>query len=304
MSNKNNIFIRLLFILIPVLIISCSKNESETGTTDKVVVIQGGPYQHKIMSAVSSDGLIWTKEPGIRLEHASVPCAISEENRVFLYYVDADRGTGQPESVGCAASTDGLIFQKQLFNITGLGVRKAVDPGIMKDAEGNFRLYYLASNASGDPASEAGLHEIHLALSVDGIHFTSQGAVFRYEGLVDPDVFFYKGTWFMYVFSITKGETIIASSSDGKDFVYKQAMNPRNWGTVAPVLLENGNLRLYAFEQKVPTANAVCSFISSNGVDWIQEAGTRITGTTGAQITDPYVVKWKGIYKMYYKTNL
>ena len=306
MSLNKKKFIRILILLAIVLNFGCHKQDdvSDTVPAGNSATTPGGPYQHKIISATSNDGLNWTTDAGIRLLHASVPCAVADDNKVFLYYVDADRGQGMPESVGCAVTTDGLNFQKQLFNIAGLGVRKAVDPSIMKDSDGNFRLYYLASNASGDPASETGLHEIHLATSRDGVNFTSQGSVFRYEGLVDPDVFFYKGTWFMYVYSITKGETVIATSADGKDFTYKQAMIPKDWGTVAPLLLDDGKLRLYAFEQKVPVGNSICSFLSTNGIDWTQDPGKRLTGKSNEQLTDPYVVKWKGIFRMYYKTNL
>jgi hypothetical protein len=105
----------------------------------------------------------------------------------------------------------------------------------------------------------------------------------------------------MYVFS--KNQTIIATSSDGKSFVYKQAMVPQGWGTVAPVVLDDGRLRLYAFDQRTATGNAVRSFISSNGIDWVQEPGERLVGGKLEQITDPYVVRWKGSYKMYFKSD-
>jgi hypothetical protein len=107
----------------------------------------------------------------------------------------------------------------------------------------------------------------------------------------------------MYVFDLVKGETIIATSSDGYSFSYKQSLSLKNWGTVAPILLDNGTLRLYAFEQKKPTGNSFCSFISSNGIDWLIEDGIRLQAATGDQITDPFVVRWKDSLRMYYKIN-
>jgi hypothetical protein len=261
----------------------------------------GGPYTHKVLSASSPDGLSWTRDEGVRLEHASVPSAVVAGDRVFLYYVDADRGPGLPESVGCAVSTDGLRFERQPFAVEGLRALKAVDPGIVLGDDGTFRLYYLASNESGDPARESSDHEIHLAVSKDGIRFQFDSVAFSYPALVDPDVFFHKGTWFMYVFA-GRG-TAIATSADGRRFTYKQMLEPPGWGTVAPIRLADGRLRLYAFDQRTPVGNVVRSFVSENGFDWKQEPGDRMVGGPREQITDPYVVRWKGGYKMYFKSG-
>lgn len=128
---------------------------------------QNGPYQHQIHSATSADGLTWTRDGGVRLDHASVPCALAESDRIFLYYVDADRGPGLPESAGCAVSSNGLDFVKQPFVINGLPTYKALDPSILKDGTGTFRLYYFGSNAGGAPGAATNNHEIHLATSFD-----------------------------------------------------------------------------------------------------------------------------------------
>jgi len=262
---------------------------------------QGGPFTHKVLSASSKDGLVWTRDAGVRVEHASVPCALTAGDRIFLYYVDANRGPGLPESVACAVSSDGLAFERQPFAIDSMRSVKAVDPSVMRDQDGTFRLYYLASNAPGDPAGEPQDHEIHLALSDDGIRFRHQGTAFRYAALVDPDVFLYKNMWFMYVFG-GRG-TLIATSGDGYRFTYRQVLDLPGWGTVAPILLDDGRLRLYAFEQRRPGGNSVRSFISSNGLDWVPEPGDRLVAAPDEQITDPFVVRWKGGYKMYFKVE-
>ena len=71
--------------------------------------------------------------------------------------------------------------------------------------------------------------------------------------------------------------------------------------TVAPVPLEDGRLRLYAFEQRRPGGNSVRSFLSANGIDWTAEPGERLVAAVGEQITDPFVIRWQGGYKMYFK---
>jgi len=111
-----------------------------------------GPYTHKICSASSEGGLEWNRDPGVRMEHASVPCAVAaDDERILLYFVDADRGPGQFESVGCAVSTDGMNFQKTPFFIEGLPADKALDPCVVRDASGRFRLYYFGSTSIGLP---------------------------------------------------------------------------------------------------------------------------------------------------------
>ena len=259
----------------------------------------GGPYQHKILSASSTDGINWSLDRGVRLEHASVPCAIADGNRILLYYVDADRGPGLPESIACAISTDGINFIKQPFDIKGMTTRKALDPAVMRTPSSQFRLYYLASNASGDPGKDLEPHQIHLALSDDGINFGYDKPVFTYPGLVDPDVFVLNDRWFMYVPS--KGSTIIATSTDGREFTYLQQLYLNNWATEAPIKLEDGSLRMYAFQEGKPTGNAVHSFRSNNGIDWIEEPSDRLVAADGEKITSPSVVRWGNGYKMFYK---
>ena len=259
----------------------------------------GGPYAHQVLSASSRDGVTWTRDDGVRLEHASVPCAVVFKDRIFLYFVDANRGEGQEESVGCAVSDDGLRFDRQKLVIDGMTARKAVDPSILIDREGKFRLYYFASSARGDPARDESPHEIHLATSDDGIRFRNVGKVFSHADLVDPDVFFFKDAWFMYVFA--RGDTLIATSPDGRDFTYKGPLALRGWGTVAPIPLDDGRLRLYAFDQRKQRANSVRSFLSKDGLEWTAEEGDRLAGAEEEQITDPYVIRFKDAYKMYFK---
>ncbi len=259
-------------------------------------------YLHQVHSATSVDGINWTRDAGVRVDHASVPCVATTSNRVFLYYVDGDHPTNQPESVACSVSTNGLDFVRQPFAINGMTTLKAVDPSILRDANGVFRLYYFGSNQGGDPGSATNDHEIHLATSLDGTNFTEVGTAFAHPWLVDPDVFTYQGGWFMYVFKIGTG-TIIATSADGTNFTYSQVLALPGWGTTAPVLLDDGRLRLYAFDQTQALGNSVRSFTSTNGLTWTQEAGTRLLASTNEQITDPFVVRWQGGWKMYFKSS-
>ncbi|MBI4910078.1 MAG: hypothetical protein HY820_41050 [Acidobacteria bacterium] len=263
-----------------------------------------GIEAHWVGSATSEDGLRWTRDEGVRLSRASVPCAINDnDERVLLYFVEPPNQPGRPETVACAVSANGMDFERErAFQIEGLSTLKAVDPSILKDDDGRFRLYYLASNHQGDPASGPNPHAIHMALSDDGIRFRESGSVFEYPDLVDPDVFRVPatGAWLMYVFAGNRG-TIISRSTDGQQFQFEGTMSPPGWGTTAPVTLPDGRLRLYAFDQRTPIGNAVRSFLSEDGINWTQEAGDRIAANPDEQITDPFVIPWRGGWKMYFK---
>ncbi len=261
-----------------------------------------GIETHQVMSASSPDGLTWTRDEGIRLARASVPCAINDgDRRVLLYFVQPPEQPGRPETVACAVSTDGLRFQPEpAFRIEGLSTLKAVDPSIVKDEAGRFRLYYLASNHPGDPAGGPNPHAIHLALSDDGIRFRETGPVFEHPDLVDPDVFRLADQWLMYVFA--RDATIIARSADGLRFTYEGVLSLPGWGTTAPVTLPDGRLRLYAFDQRTPAGNAIRSFLSADGIHWTAEPGERLRADPGEQITDPFLIPWRGGYKMYFKS--
>ncbi|MFB3827066.1 MAG: hypothetical protein ACE15B_09860 [Bryobacteraceae bacterium] len=262
---------------------------------------QGGIEEHWVGSATSPDGLAWTRDEGVRISRASVPCAINDgDRRVLIYFVQPPGEPGKPETVACAVSEDGMKFERNPdFHIDGLSTLKAVDPSILRDESGTFLLYYLASNHPGDPAAGPDPHAIHMALSEDGIRFREAARVFEYPGLVDPDVFRFGGQWWMYVFARTA--TIIARSADGRRFTYEGELSPPGWGTTAPLLLPDGRLRLYAFDQRSPAANVVRSFLSTDGVNWTAEPGDRLRANPGEQITDPFVIPWRGGYKMYFK---
>lgn len=257
-----------------------------------------GPYFHQVYSASSAGGLNWAFDDILLLDHASVPAAVvTPEGNLRIYYVDASTA---PENANCAESNDGgRTFTVLECTIAGMTASKAVDPSIVLLDDGRYRLYFYGS-AAGDPGTLIE-HSIYSAISEDGIHFTEEAEVFTYPGLVDPDVFWNGQEWLMYVFALNQG-TIAAHSADGLSFQYLGLLNPQDWGTTAPVHLEDGSLRLYAFNQ--PQASMIASFRSTDGISWTQEDGVRLIAPEGYHITDPFVVQLPdGSWKMVYKTG-
>lgn len=288
-------FRRLMMLLLGLVVVSGLNPRIETLAAPRQ---DGGPFFHKVYSASSSDGLNWTPDNRVLLDHASVPCAIvTPEGYIRLYYVDAST---IPENVNCAESRDGgQSFTVLGCTITGRSNDKAVDPSILLLKDGRYRLFYYASLQRVDSLDP---HDICSAISSDGVHFTQEQKSFAYPGLVDPDVFKGRKEWLMFVFSLKDGKTVVAQSRDGLDFKYIGPLSIQGFGTTAPLRIGNGLFRMYAFPQG--SQRTFVSFTSSDGLTWTQEPGVRLTANPGEQITDPFVVKLKdGSWKMFYKVS-
>ncbi len=148
-----------------------------------------------ILSAISKDGLSFTKENGVRISSGgngtdemivSDPAALKlNDGRMRMYYKGATGfgGPGQAvHSIFSAISSDGLHFKKEGKRIDSL---KTSDDGwaSVPDAillpSGKVRIYYVSN---GDDV----LHGIVSALSEDGLNFTREGPVLT--GFVDPAI--------------------------------------------------------------------------------------------------------------------
>jgi len=262
-----------------------------------------GPYLHNVTSASSTDGLFFTADDVILISHGSVPYSIlAPDGRILLYYVDAT-GLMQNtlETTAVAASDDeGKTFKPLDLVILGKPTDKALDPAIVSLPDGTLRLYYYASDRQ--PAGEKSVHEIRTAVSQDGETFTDEGIAFFWPGLVDPDVWWNGTIWQMYVYSIAQRETIVAVSDDGVHFTYQGPLGIGEVGTTAPVPLDDGSFRLFAFEQT--GKGNIISFRSEDGYTWKKEEGVRLKKPDTTMIADPSVVQLPdGTWKLFYKTS-
>jgi len=259
-----------------------------------------GPYFHTLRTASSTDGLTWTEDRTIDLVlHASVPAAVQlNDGTLVVYFVDFS--SGSPERLGCVVSKDdGATFTWGNCSLSGLTSNKAVDfaPFLLQDT--SVRLYFYASDVN---VNSVGAHPIDYATSSDGISFLRIGTVFSYDGLVDPDIFYNGTDWIMHVFSLTDGATVRATSLDGLNFTYLDALQPTHYGVTKPVLLSDGSFRMYGFPQGANQQNRFVSMHASDGLVWTLEPGNRLVAPTGYETTDPYVIqlatgKWFMVYK-------
>lgn len=265
-----------------------------------------GPYVHKLMSASSSDGVNWSLDEAIVMEHASVPdIFVRTDGDLEIVYVDAAKAP-KGEGIGCALSEDnGENWETKNCLFEGWEGIRTADPSMVVLPDGRYRLYSYVSDLE-NMVNSLTIHSVRSAISEDGYNFVDEGEVFSYFGLVDPDVFWNGEEWVMFFTSMTDNtqeglKILAATSSDGLTFEYKQELDIDEFILVQPILMADGTLRVFGFDRY--NQQTFKSFVSENGFDWTQEEGVLLAAQDGKRITDPQFVQlpngeWKMILKI------
>ena len=183
-----------------------------------------------ILSAISKDGLAFTKEQGIRISQGAGfetivcdPTIVDLPNgKMRMYYKGADSqnpGLGQPvHKIYSAISSDGLTFQKEGLRIDSEtngdnGWASVPDAIILLD--GRVRIYYVTASA--------GEHGIGSAISSDGLIFIKEAGM-RVPNLVDPALVRIGDRYVLFAASIDERFAALSKgiyyleSSDGLEF--------------------------------------------------------------------------------------
>ena len=153
------------------------------------------------VSAISSDGINWTKESGIRLKvegapdfgAISVPDIIKlPDGRYRMYYVGDMFNYGPKDkqnSIRCAISSDdGWTWEREI--ISGIPTQ-SMDPDVIILPNGNYLMFFTAS----PPGKWPGNLHVYSAISIDGLIWTKEegvrlapGGAYDKELCLDPDV--------------------------------------------------------------------------------------------------------------------
>jgi hypothetical protein len=151
-----------------------------------------GPYYHQIYSAASSDGINWTVDNTLLFDHASVPGAVYFNDKLHVYFVNAENREHEKLSVGVSEDR-GETFTVHDVQISGSNSPYPVDPNPIID-DNQIRLTYLGNFNQGET------NEIVTATSSDGINFTEDGVIFTGD-VYDPDLFYDEvgGQWVLFL---------------------------------------------------------------------------------------------------------
>lgn len=326
LNTKKLLILKIVIVLSLLSVIGCPKQEGKVKKTgsknittqtylnlkfDKEAVSSDpfndprGPYYHKVYKATSEDGLNFTRDSEVVLDKASVPDAVkAKDGTLFLYAVD---GSGRSfANLMLAISKDNGDSWKtgSLHVDTGDGQQiGAADPQAVLTDDGKIRLFYLVFPEKKPPLDENGQPKptgektkIKSAISNDGINFKEEKGA-RYEStdsITDPDVVKIGNKWFMYV---SKGrELLAASSNDGDTFEYEKSI--RTIGSVSKTVSIGGG----KYRQFYCGDGGIDSAVTSDGLNWTDEKGSRLKTEQEEIICDPTPVKVGNKWLMFFKS--
>jgi len=250
----------------------------------------GGPQNHRILSATSSDGLKWSSTNQIIAEPGSVPDAVvGPDGRVRVYFCN-------PRRRGITVGIEGPdgTWEFRQTNLHG------ADPNVLVLPSGRYRCFLKRGVR---PSS------IGVADSTNGVNFGEVRTAFsapRYPNVTDSDAFQTEDGWVMY---ISLGpRLLLTKSSNGLTFHAVRVLDLG--GSVSDTIAVNGGYRMY-FHRNPGTAGfkrlSIWSAFSKDGREWTVEDGPRLTASADGPdrlgVGDPAVIRLPdGTYRMFYKS--
>jgi len=285
----------LLFGIIFILVATCFSGCTDNKTSNN----EEGPkplgLPHRILSATSTDGLVWVKDNVLIADRASVPDALYDGENIMVYVAKL--------GIDVEISSDGVNWIEQVADISGIPDGKGTcDPDVVYLEDGTYRLYYYENFMEDmDPAQIPGPHSICVATSSDGINFTRVGEVYAQEWITDPDVVQMGDVWRMFV-SDGPNVTCAVSYDDGLTFTFER--NLQIDGSITSTVSVPDGYRMYYHAPETPPR--IYSSFSSDGVNWVKDEGVRISAgepgsfdENGAEAAS--VIKMAdGSYKLFY----
>ena len=253
---------------------------------------------------------VWTVDPGVRLENATVPNIYRmEDGRIRMYY-------GSQGGILSAVSDDGLTFSKEPGVRVPSGSQDSPemivsDPTLVRLNDGRVRIYYKGATGPGGPGQS--IHNVFSAISTDGLLFEKEGTRINSrktpdrgwasvpEAIVLPD-----GRVRLYYVSDgldVKHGIVSAISDDGLAFTRDET---RLTGFVDPavVRLADGSYMMLAVAfpfgpdgKLTDAAPGIYSFTSQDGINF----ENRKLVLSGEGNIDPAIIDLgDGIYRVYY----
>lgn len=266
------------------------------------------PYNEYLQVARSDDGgASFALVADHLLEHAGVPEAVVGDDGVTrLYYVDGDfdellehvaandgylqtHGWQGPGGFAMATSTDGVTFTEDPdFEVEGIAHAMVVDPDIVRDADGTWRMYFVGVDVrdelEGDTWADDTEHDLYVATSTDLEHWVAEPEPVLTGPYADPTVTCLTDTDCL-LFSFGLDEA--TSSDGGLSWDFEDLDSPPAFGPEFAAS-DDGSMLLY-FNTMEPGA-AIRILQSFDGTIWnykaydvmpdtYGEAPTIVTGT-------------------------
>lgn len=229
----------------------------------------------RILNATSTDGIFWTKQPGIAIDkggiydatHAYSPCVIRHPNGTYqMFYV----GIGAPlrSNITSAWSSDGITWDKSnMIHITPSSASNTVSSPNVVSLPNNpnnykYRMYYTESNGTNSwicsALSRDGMYwpiiESGARIDEGGVANSSEGCKIRtYIDLTNT-----AGIMFDMAIASTTQENLfdynVILSNDTSQIIWNR-MDVSTTGTLKNVYINTSNKRgWYALEVRIDSA--------------------------------------------------
>ncbi len=267
------------------------------------------PWNSRLLSATSIDGLIWTRTNQVIADQANVPSAVYKDERIFLYHVTWYESFRNSAVVAISEDNgENWVFKEVVVDGIEEGMRPAVDPDVVLLDTGQFRMYFTSEKPG------VGYPEIFSAVSDDGVHFSLEEGV-RFSSthngqfVIDPVVLSIEGIWHLYALYLDGSSGIFhASSDDGLRFIEEDALQEK--GILSNPLYMDEVYRFYGFthtdNKELKHSFEIYSWTSEDGFTWTIEQGTRLeydeeNSLEKNFVKDPAVIQLQdGSYMMFY----
>jgi predicted GH43/DUF377 family glycosyl hydrolase len=217
--------------------------------------------------------------------HLFAPCVIREQNRYRLWYSGSRRDVANRVfSLGLADSDDGRTFSKSSENpvydfgdgkhsiLTATMLRNP-DGSVLRE-DGKLRMWFSSTHFAGG----TGVHTLHEATSVDGIHWSKPSDP-QLEGLYAPTILREQDVYRMWFSDVSKEPWVVscATSKEGKTWKITQrgvVKADQEWESgrlFYPTVLKADGVYLmwygsYWSAEKHKTALGLA--VSSDGIHW------------------------------------
>ena len=297
----------ILLVLLLMLGASCTPVPSPMSpATKSTPAIEPAPPASKDAAPT----FLWTVDPGVRLEDATVPNIYRlGDGRYRLFF-------GGPGGILSAISDSGLTFTKEPgvrvpSGSPGSPEMIVSDPTLVSLKDGKVRMYYKGATGSGGPGQS--VHRVFSAISADGLRFEKEGI--RIDSQQTPDrgwasvpeaTVLPDGRVRLYYVSDgldVKHGIVSAISEDGLNFTREETQLT---GFVDPAVirLANGDYLMFAVAfpfgsggRLTDAEPGIYSFIAQDGLNFKD----RKLVLAGEGNIDPAIVDLgDGAYRVYY----